>query len=61
MYICIYVIGGDIAYDDGQTYCYFALDAYLDMMQLFTTVNDNYMVPIVYAVGNHDVGLNSYP
>jgi len=31
------------------------------MFNLFTIHNNHYMVPVVYAVGNHDLGLNNDP
>jgi 3',5'-cyclic AMP phosphodiesterase CpdA len=55
----IIVLGGDIAYDDGMLSCYYSWD------RLFSLFEDrfralNRIIPIIFAVGNHDVGFNSY-
>jgi len=55
----VIVVGGDIVYDNGNINCYYCWDYYLE---LFTMLNNKVgrLVPIVLAVGNHDLGINSH-
>ena len=55
----VIVIGGDIVYDNGNINCYYCWDYYLE---LFGTLNNKVgrLVPIILAVGNHDLGINSH-
>lgn len=53
------VIGGDIAYDNAMTYCYFAWDNFYLLLQRVDEAN-NRLVPFILALGNHDIGHNSY-
>jgi len=62
------LIGGDLAYDDGNLNCYFAMDFVLSI--LAQNINPNLtingeqitkLVPLIIAVGNHDVGYNNFP
>ena len=53
----VFFIGGDVAYDDNMHSCMFVWDYYLGLYGSLTT-SLGYMMPIVLAVGNHDVGLN---
>ena len=51
------VIGGDIVYDNGLISCACSWDQWLTSWE-GQLVDDKYMIPISFAVGNHDVGLN---
>jgi len=53
------VIGGDIVYDNGNINCYYCWDYYLG---LFGELNQKVgrLVPLILAVGNHDLGINSH-
>ena len=55
----VLIIGGDLAYDDGHASCYHTLDKAMSMLQ--SLVNDKLkrLVPLLIAVGNHDVGWKS--
>jgi len=56
----IWFVGGDNAYDDNLNTCFYTWDWYLgDIEKIFSEIG--YMFPIVWAVGNHDVGLNELP
>ncbi|EAS06851.1 metallophosphoesterase (macronuclear) [Tetrahymena thermophila SB210] len=56
----IFFMGGDIAYDDNFNTCYYAWDFYLGgLEQMFNKLG--YLLPMVWTVGNHDVGLNELP
>lgn len=51
-------IGGDIAYDNDLRACYYSYDKFLDQMeQIYQDIG--YMVPIILALGNHDVGFDA--
>ena len=50
------VIGGDMAYDNGLAACACLWDAFLDMIDFRTP--DGRLVPMTFAVGNHDIGYN---
>lgn len=53
----IFFMGGDIAYDDNFETCYYVWDFYLsDLEKMFFKLG--YLLPMVWTVGNHDVGLN---
>ncbi len=53
----VFIIGGDIAYDDNMPACAYTWDYFLGMYgQLTATLG--YLMPIISVVGNHDVGLN---
>lgn len=53
-------IGGDIAYDNNMPACFFTWDLFLgDYDAMSQRVGR--IVPIVLAIGNHDVGLNANP
>lgn len=49
-------VGGDNAYDNGMTTCYFAWDYFMWMLERHSDTLGR-MVPLVMSVGNHDVGL----
>lgn len=56
----LFVMGGDIAYDDNMPACAYTWDYFLGMYgQLTATLG--YLMPIISVVGNHDVGLNELP
>lgn len=56
----VLMIGGDFAYDDGEAACYWAVDDLLTIMN--TKINQvlNRLVPMVIAVGNHDIGYSNF-
>ena len=49
---------GDIAYDNGLKTCFHVWDNFLSMTDTIS-VSLSRLIPVVLAVGNHDVGLNS--
>ena len=52
------MIGGDVAYDNGNKHCYYSWDLMLwSFEQEFQEVGR--IIPFLFAVGNHDVGFNS--
>lgn len=53
------ILGGDIAYDNAMTYCYYAWDNFYSLLDKVNTAN-NRLVPFIMAIGNHDIGWNSY-
>lgn len=48
------MIGGDVAYDDAMSTCYYSWDTFLSM---FDNLNNKLgrLIPMITAVGNHDV------
>ena len=42
-----------------MTYCYFAWDNFYALLDKVNTAN-NRLVPFIMAIGNHDIGWNSY-
>ncbi len=56
----IFIMGGDIAYDDNMPACAYTWDYFLGMYGRLTATL-GYLMPIVCTVGNHDVGLNELP
>lgn len=54
----VLIIGGDNAYDDGMRTCFYSWD---NLYDIFDELNGklNRMVPIIFTVGNHDVGYNA--
>jgi hypothetical protein len=55
----VIIIGGDVAYDDGEHTCYFTWDHFFDSFTL-STLTAGRLVPFLFSVGNHDVGMNTY-
>eukprot|EP00742_Colponemidia_sp_Colp-10_P005383 GILJ01005752.1.p1 GENE.GILJ01005752.1~~GILJ01005752.1.p1 ORF type:complete len:646 (-),score=69.13 GILJ01005752.1:128-2065(-) len=53
------VVGGDIAYSNAMPTCYRAWDSYLSHWESQMVTDQNLMIPILTAVGNHDSGTNS--
>lgn len=55
----VIIVGGDIVYDNGNVNCYYCWDFYLDQ---FSELNKRVgrLVPLILAVGNHDVGMNNH-
>jgi hypothetical protein len=51
------MIGGDVSYDNAMNDCYYSWDTFLSA---FENIRAGRIVPLVLAVGNHDVGLNSF-
>lgn len=56
----LFIMGGDIAYDDNMPACAYTWDYFLGMYGRLTATL-GYLMPIVSVVGNHDVGLNELP
>jgi predicted MPP superfamily phosphohydrolase len=54
----IIVLGGDIAYDDAMRSCYYSWDTVYYMFEPVYTKLDR-LIPIVFSVGNHDVGFDA--
>lgn len=54
----IILIGGDIAYDDAMRSCYYSWDTVYAMFEPIYTSLDR-LVPIIFNVGNHDVGFDA--
>ncbi|CAD8159556.1 unnamed protein product [Paramecium octaurelia] len=53
------LIGGDIAYDNGNVHCYYSFDLLLSVFESqFAKVGR--LIPFIFSVGNHDVGFNDY-
>ena len=54
----VILLGGDIAYDNAIRTCYYSWD---NFYRMFEDVNRklNRLVPIVLAIGNHDVGFDA--
>lgn len=55
------VIGGDIAYDNAMTYCFYSWDNFYDLIDRVDRINDtanSRLVPFILALGNHDIGFN---
>lgn len=51
-------MGGDTTYDNGMVSCYHTWDNLLWMLDTLNTAS-NVLIPIVLAVGNHDLSVNS--
>eukprot|EP01017_Pseudomicrothorax_dubius_P005321 TRINITY_DN11320_c0_g2_i2.p1 TRINITY_DN11320_c0_g2~~TRINITY_DN11320_c0_g2_i2.p1 ORF type:complete len:567 (-),score=92.87 TRINITY_DN11320_c0_g2_i2:57-1757(-) len=49
-------VGGDIAYDQNFVECYFLWDMILSYFE--KNYQDNYIIPLVMGMGNHDAGAN---
>ncbi|KAF4666308.1 hypothetical protein FOL47_004142 [Perkinsus chesapeaki] len=49
--------GGDVAYDNGMFTCACTWDQYLWEWSKVTTP-DGHMIPLIFAIGNHDIGAN---
>jgi hypothetical protein len=53
-------IGGDISYDNGFVECYCMYDKFLKTWEETMVRPDGAMIPIAPAIGNHDVGMDSF-
>ncbi len=54
----VILLGGDTVYDDGMRNCYYSWDNFYHMFEaLFDRIGR--IIPIVFTVGNHDVGFNA--
>lgn len=51
------VVGGDIAYDNGMISCACVWDTFLEMIEK-NRIDGKYLVPLSFAAGNHDLGVN---
>jgi Calcineurin-like phosphoesterase len=51
-------IGGDIAYDNDLRSCYYTYDKILEQIEMIYT-DIGHMIPIILAIGNHDVGFDA--
>ena len=57
------MVGGDLSYDNGVPTCYRALDYFLHRLpydRFDEDTNTTRVVPLLFALGNHDGGVNSY-
>jgi len=54
----IIIIGGDIAYDNANHYCYYSWDLFLWAFENEFKIM-NRTVPFIFSVGNHDVGFGA--
>jgi hypothetical protein len=54
----VLIIGGDNAYDNGMRTCFYSCD---NLYDIFNSLNRdlNGMVPVIFSVGNHDVGFDA--
>lgn len=50
------IVGGDIAYDNGDINCYLIWDQWFSNWDKYMTTPSNYTIPILTAVGNHEGG-----
>lgn len=53
----VIIIGGDVAYDNGFYACACMWDYFLEILLRYKA-EDQYLVPLSFAVGNHDIGYN---
>jgi hypothetical protein len=54
----VIIIGGDVAYDNGNKHCYYSWDLMLwDFEAEFKQIGR--IIPFIFSVGNHDVGKSS--
>ena len=59
----IILIGGDVAYDNNFStwfYCYDYILKRLNYLRKNDDVNATRVIPLIMAVGNHDLGVNAY-
>lgn len=54
----VIMVGGDLAYDNALCSCAYTWDHYLDQFEALNSKVGR-LVPLVFAAGNHDVGLDS--
>jgi hypothetical protein len=54
----VVVIGGDLAYDNNLCACYFTWDYFLNEFKMLDQTVGR-LVPLLFSVGNHDVGMNT--
>jgi len=54
------IVGGDVSYDDGHAYCYHTFDLTMKIFENNINSKVGRLVPLIVAVGNHDVGWNSF-
>jgi hypothetical protein len=57
------LVGGDIAYDNNIPTCYRSWDYLLNRVPHYrfdSKTNSTRVVPLLFAAGNHDLGVNSY-
>jgi hypothetical protein len=50
------MVGGDIAYANGDPHCYQRWDAWFTFWQTNMITPDNYSIPILTCIGNHEAG-----
>ena len=53
------IIGGDLAYDNGETSCYYTMDLFLQSIEQQIYTSAGKLVPLILGVGNHDIGYQS--
>lgn len=49
-------IGGDIAYENNYPGCYERWDKFFDIWDRNAITSDNYVIPFITAIGNHEAG-----
>jgi hypothetical protein len=49
-------IGGDLSYDNGMRSCYRRWDTWLSMIEAKLTSSAGRIIPLITAIGNHEVG-----
>ena len=54
----VIVIGGDVAYDNGNFACACVWDSFLSILTRHRSGDGKYLVPYSFAIGNHDIGYN---
>lgn len=52
-------VGGDLSYDNNIRHCYYIWDGFLKPLENIGHQIGR-LVPMIFSVGNHDVGLNDY-
>jgi len=50
------IVGGDISYDNGDPFCYRVWDLWFKNWDLYMKTPNNYSIPILTAIGNHEAG-----
>ena len=55
------VVGGDLAYENGELAEYATVDAWLDIMTETMTAPDGRLIPLVAVIGNHEVNHGNGP
>lgn len=60
----LFMIGGDVAYDQNNPNCFRAYDYLMrdliPMQKLNKNTNTIRIIPMMFSMGNHDLGMNAY-